>query len=411
MDDSENSNTKSKPPALRLPQTVFALGVVSLLTDIAGEMIYPLLPHFFTAVLGAPTVWLGWIEGLAESTATLAKLPVGIFSDRLVRRKPLILAGYGAAGLIRPLMGFATTAWHALAIRFSDRLAKGVRGVPRDALIAEVADASIRGRAFGFHRAMDHAGAAIGPLIAFAYLSYRPDDFRTLFLASIIPGILVVLVVWLFVREPKRTVVPVAKTPMAKADWSLRAFPPGFRRLLIAIVLFSFANSSDAFLLWRVEQLGLAAKWLPILWFMLHVAKSAANVVGGRLADRISCRVLLIVGWLVYAVTYLGFGLATEIWQAAMLFFVYAIYFGLTEPSEKTLVTQLAPAALRGTAFGWFNLAVGVSALPASVGFGWLVDPKRLGPVAFDLAALFAVAAALLLWVRFPRTTPVQSNS
>lgn len=360
-------------------------------------MIYPLLPHFFTVTLAAPTVWLGWIEGIAESTATLAKLPVGAISDRMAARKPLLLLGYGAAGLIRPLMGFATSTWHALAIRFTDRLAKGVRGVPRDALIAEVTPPTIRGRAFGFHRAMDHAGAAIGPLVAYVYLSWRPEDYRNLFLLSVFPGIAVFLVVLFFVREaPKSAAREAGRT--GGMTWSLAAFPPAFRRLLLAIVVFSFANSSDAFLLWRIEQLGLEARMLPILWFVLHVVKSAVNVVGGRLADRLPCRAMVIAGWLVYAATYFGFGMASTVSQALACFGLYALYFGLTESSEKTLVAQWAPAHLRGTAFGWFNLALGVSALPASVVFGYLTKPEALGATgAFMVAGSVALAAAIIL--------------
>jgi MFS family permease len=403
------TETPEVPRRPRLPATVIALGVVSLLTDTASEMIYPLLPAFLLSLPGFSKVTLGLIEGVAETTAALLRLPSGVLSDRLPRRKPLILLGYGVAGLVRPLIGLATAPWQALAIRFTDRLGKGIRGAPRDALIADVTAPAARGRAFGFHRAMDHAGAALGPLLAFAFLEIWPGQLTTLFLLAIIPGIAVVLVVLFAVREPARESsppvaeqTPVDSTGGKASRWSLAAFDPRFRWYLAALVVFVLGNSSDAFLLVRMQDLGMPKQHLPLLWCGFHVAKSLLNLLGGRWADRFESRALVAGGWLLYAVVYLGFGLAQTVSQGIGLFLAYSIYYGLTEPAEKALVAHWSPAGVRGAGFGWFNLAVGIGSLPASLAFGWIWDRPGLGPLAaFGMGAGLALIAAVLLAVTF----------
>jgi MFS family permease len=375
----------------RLGRNVLALSVVSFLTDVASEMTYPLLPIFLTAVLRASASSIGVIEGAAESTAALLKLVSGWLSDRAPRRKPLVLAGYTLASAIRPLVGLARSAPQVLGIRVTDRVGKGIRTSPRDALIADSVDPTIRGRAFGFHRAADHAGAVVGPLIAFALLRWSAIDLRQVFLWTAVPGALAVAALLLGVREVPREPLPPQRSGGLPPKGSLGG---RFWAFLSVLFVFTLGNSTDAFLLLRASRLGVAPALVPILWAMLHVVKSAASTPGGALSDRIGRKPLLISGWLVYAAVYLALGQASAQWHAWALFAVYGIYFGLTEGVEKAFVADLVPADRRGTAFGWYNLALGLGALPASLIFGALWD--RWGPAtAFSFGASMAFAAAV----------------
>jgi MFS family permease len=374
-----------------LGRNVLALGVVSFLTDVSSEMIYPLLPVFLTSVLGANASFIGAIEGAAETTAALLKLASGWWSDRVRRRKPLVLAGYAIASAMRPLVAIATSATQVLGIRVADRVGKGIRNAPRDALIAESVDPSIRGRAFGFHRAADHAGGVVGPLIAFAVLTWHLAALRTVFWLAAIPGVLSVLVVAVAVRDIPRSAaaVPTAASPDLRQPLGRR-----FWRVLGVIFVFTLGNSTDAFLLLRASQLGVAVALAPILWAALHVVKSASSTPGGALSDRIGRRPTLVAGWLLYAAVYLGFALASTRWHAWALFGVYGVYFGLTEGAERALVADLVAPDRRGTAFGWYNLAIGFGALPASLLFGWVWD--RAGATrAFEMGASLALVAAI----------------
>jgi MFS family permease len=373
----------------RLGRNVLALSAVSLLNDVASEMTYPLLPVFLASVLGASATAVGAIEGTAESAAALLKLTSGWWSDRVRRRKPLVLAGYTIASAIRPLIGIAHSASQVLTIRVTDRIGKGLRGAPRDALIADSVNPTIRGRAFGFHRAADHAGAMLGPLLAFALLRWGGLELRTLFLLTAIPGALAIVTLFFGVREIPRS-APVEerrldlKAPLSRRFWAY----------LGVLLLFTLGNSTDAFLLLRADQLGVTPALIPILWAMLHVVKSVSSAPGGILSDRLGRRPLIIAGWLLYAAVYFAFGRAEAQWQAWTLFAVYGIYFGLTEGVEKALVTDLVAPERRGTAFGWYNLAIGLGAFPASLLFGAIWD--RWGSTtAFDFGALLALTAAL----------------
>jgi MFS family permease len=367
-----------------------ALAVVSFLTDVSSEMIYPLLPVFLTTVLGANASFIGAIEGAAETTAALLKLASGWWSDRVRRRKPLVLAGYAIASAMRPLVALATSASQVLVIRVADRVGKGIRNAPRDALIAESVDPSIRGRAFGFHRAADHAGGVLGPLIAFAVLTWQIADLRTVFWLAAIPGLLSVLVVAIGVRDIPRSAGPGETPPLDLT----RPLDARFWRVLAVIFVFTLGNSTDAFLLLRASQLGVPVALAPILWAALHLVKSAASTPGGALSDRIGRRPTLIMGWMLYAAVYVGFALADRAWHAWALFAVYGVFFGLTEGSERALIADLVALERRGTAFGWYNLAIGLGALPASLLFGFVWD--RAGPAtAFTMGASLALAAAL----------------
>jgi MFS family permease len=373
----------------KLSRNVYALSAVSFLTDVSSEMIYPLLPVFLTTVLGANASFIGAIEGAAETTASLLKLFSGWWSDRVQRRKPLVVIGYGIASFMRPLVAIAQSATQVLVIRVADRVGKGLRNAPRDALIADSVDPSIRGKAFGVNRTADHAGGVVGPLIAFAVLTWHWAELRTVFWLAAIPGALAVLVTIFGVKEIKRAEGAVA----GQAPDLSQPLGGNFWRVLFVILLFTLGNSTDAFLLLRANQLGVPVALAPILWAALHVVKSASSTPGGALSDRVGRRVMLVAGWSWYAIVYFGFARATQQWQAWALFLLYGVFFGLTEGSERALIADLVPAERRGTAFGWYNLAIGLGALPASILFGFVWDHAG-APAAFTMGAAFAIAAS-----------------
>jgi len=381
---------------------VRALGVVSLLTDASTEMVYPLLPLFLTRTLGAGTAFVGLVEGVAESTASLLKLVSGWLSDRLRRRKALVTWGYGLSSLTRPLMALAAAPGHVLGIRFLDRIGKGIRTSPRDALIADSTPPEARGAAFGFHRAMDHLGAVVGPVLAFLLLPLVGGDFRAVFWLASIPAALCVLVLVAAVREV-RAEGPPARVPLL----SLRPYDARFRGFLGIVTLFTLGNSSDAFLLLRAREAGVAEAAIPLLWAALHVVKSTSSLGAGILSDRIGRRGAIVAGWLTYAAVYAGFAAARSAWQAWGLFLVYGLYFGLTEGVEKALVADLTPVEARASAYGVYHTAIGITALPASLLTGWLWQAFGAG-VAFGTGAVLAAAAAMLLWglLRGPRRRP-----
>ncbi|NUQ21381.1 MAG: MFS transporter [Gemmatimonadaceae bacterium] len=388
----------------RLPRTVKALALVSLFTDASSEIIYPLLPLFLTSVLHAGASAIGIIEGAAETTASLLKLASGWWSDRVRRRKPLVVAGYTLASVVRPLVALANGAGQVLAIRLTDRVGKGIRTSPRDALIADAVPLAQRGRAFGLHRAGDHMGAVIGPLIAFSVLRWTTLSLRALFLLAAIPGALAVIALVVGVKETPR---PARSEASSTAKPTLGGGLPGrFWAYLLVLLVFTLGNSSDAFLLLRASQLGVASSLIPILWAMLHVVKAGTSTPAGTLSDRVGRVPLIVGGWIVYALVYLAFGRAGATWQAWALFAVYGTYFGLTEGVEKALVADLVPAEKRGAGFGWYNLAIGLGALPASVVFGIVWD--RYGAArAFELgASLSAMAAVGLVLVMRGRRAP-----
>lgn len=386
------------PARPRLGRNVFALSAVSFLTDVSSEMIYPLLPIFLTTALGANASFIGAIEGAAETTASLLKLASGWWSDRVRKRKPLVVLGYSIASLVRPLVAIAQSASQVLLIRVADRVGKGIRGAPRDALIAESVDPSIRGRAFGFQRSADHAGGVVGPLIAFTVLTWHFAELRTVFWLAAIPGALSVLVLVLFVREiPRPGEVASPGAPDLTQPLGSR-----FWRVLFVIFLFTLGNSTDAFLLLRANQLGVPIALAPILWAALNLVKSASNTPGGALSDRIGRRPTLIAGWLLYAAVYLGFARAGTAWQAWALFAAYGVFFGLTEGSERALIADLVAPERRGTAFGWYNLAIGLGALPASILFGYVWDHAGAA-VAFTMGASLAGLAAVGMMIVAPR--------
>jgi len=384
----------------KLPRNVFAISLVSLLNDASSEIIYPLLPIFISSSLGASARAIGVIEGTAESISSLLKLFAGYLSDRWRQRKLLVVSGYALAALARPLLAFATT-WHnVLAIRLTDRIGKGVRTAPRDAMIADAVDVDQRGIAFGFHRAMDHGGAVIGPLIGFLLVYFlisnrdAPSraEFKWVFLWAAVPAIAAVLVAMFFMRESQLA----AAEPAGPRSLSLRGFDGNFKRFLLILALFTLSNSTDGFLILRARSVGVSIPDSLLLWAAHHAMKVLSSLWGGDLSDRLGRKRLIVSGWILYAAVYAGFAFAAHQISIWVLFLVYGIYFGLAEGAEKALVADLVQPAQRGTAYGLYNLAFGITVFPASLLMGIIWDWK--GPTtAFLLSAALGATAALLL--------------
>lgn len=392
-----------------LPPTVIALSIVSFLNDTSSEIIYPLLPAFLALTLGATPFAIGLIEGFAESVASILKLFAGYLSDKFGNRKFPVFLGYSLAAVVRPLLAFVTSWQQVLFVRMTDRIGKGIRGAPRDALLASTVDEDRRGIAFGFNRAADHLGAVVGPVVAFFLLTYLAVDpqtptareYQQVFLFASIPVAIGLFVIVFFVREERR---PLQNDDEIPIKFSLRAFDPNFRRFLGVIALFTLSNSTDAFLLLRAEQTGVPPAMLPLLWMVLHFSKVFSSIVGGDISDRVGRKTMIITGWIVYAVVYAGFAFADAAWHAWVLFIVYGFYFGLTESVEKALVADLVIDEKRGTAFGFYNLAYGITVFPASLIFGFVWSQFGASAAFLMSAAISIVAAALLLTVRQQRS-------
>lgn len=384
MSFTELNNASSQKS--RLNSGVVTLGWVSLLTDFSSDMIYPLLPDFLTARLGAGPAVLGLIEGIAEATASLTRLLSGWWADRTRRRKPLVVLGYSIAAAARPLIGLASGWPQVLAIRFADRLGKGIRTAPRDALIASLAAPGELGRAFGLQRAMDNAGAVAGPLAAALLLHTILPDERHVFLLAFAPGLLAVV---LLVRRVSEAPDSRAAAGPA-ADETTDRMPRGFWVATGLFVLFTLANSTDAFLLLRARDSGIPLWQIPLLWAFFHAAKAVGGVPGGALSDRIGRVACVGLGWLVYVAAYAGFAFVSTPAGVWGLFFLYAFFFALTEGAERALVADLVGDRLRGRAFGIFHGAIGFAALPSSILFGiwWKV---------FGARAAFLIGAGLAL--------------
>jgi MFS family permease len=389
---------------------------VSFFTDVSTEMIYPLLPVFLASVLGANASFIGAIEGVAETTASLLKLVSGWWSDRVGSRKMLVVAGYGIASIVRPFTAMTQTASQVLMIRLSDRIGKGIRTSPRDALLADSAPVSARGRAFGFHAAADNAGAVVGPLLAFLFLKLQgvgsfdgtrrllPRDeqaLRNVFWLSAVPALIAMIVLIIVVRDvPKHA---EAKKDEGSIDQMAGGLTKRFWAYLVVVLLFTLGNSTDAFLLLRANQLGVPIAMAPILWALLNFVKSATGTYGGGLSDRVGRKPLIVGGWILYSAVYFAFGWATAAWHAWILFAVYGIFYGMTEGTEKALVADIVPTRRRGSAFGWYNLAIGLGALPASLIFGRIWDTAG-APTAFVFGASLALIAAVLMTFVAPST-------
>ena len=431
----------------RIPQAVIMLGIVSLFTDAASEMIYPLIPVYIAA-LGSGAILLGIIEGVAETTASMLKLISGIISDKIGKRKLLVLIGYSISSIIRPLTGIVSSAWEIIIIRMFDRVGKGIRTAPRDALIASSVDESIRGKSYGYHRAMDHTGAVIGPVLAIItllilFIGFGMKDsllaLRWTFILAIIPGLLAVLTIVLFVKES----APINGDGKL-FTFSLKSFDKNFRNYLLIMILFTLGNSSDAFLLFRVQEAihksgaivnvvnGItplhntvsnfgdeAAQaniinilFLPLVWGFFHIIKVIFSTPSGSLSDKIGRKKVINIGWGIYAFVYISFALlvflspALQIAATFILFAIYALFYAFTEGTEKAFVADLVSDKNTGTAFGLFNFSIGLGALPASIIFGFLyswfdkVIPGYGGTVAFGFGGTIAIISMVLLAIK-----------
>ena len=399
--------SRSADSLFSLPRPVWLLGWVSLATDSASEAIYPLLPFFLTHVLGAGAVSLGIVEGAAEAVNSILKIWSGRAADRMPVKRPLVLAGYSVSSLIRPLIAVARSWTHVFAVRTLDRVGKGIRGAPRDAMLAVYATPETRGKVYGFHRAMDHAGAVVGPALASLFLLFYPNAYRTLFALTIIPGAIAVILI-LFVREDttagvtsgvRRSGTDVASGADVASGFSRTGLlPRKLKSFFLVLALFTLGNSTDAFLLLKLTDVAGTARYIPLIWAALHVVKATVSIVGGSWSDRIGRHGVIALGWVVYAAVYVGFAVAESLVPLVAIFLVYGFYFGFAEGTEKALVADLAPASRRGFAFGVYNAVLGIGGLAASVLFGLLWN--AFGPaVAFGASASLALAASALLFV------------
>ncbi len=382
-----------------LPPTVRRLGSASFFQDVASEMVYPLLPGFLAALGGGAAV-LGAMESAADGVLALVKGWAGRASDRLGRRKPFVVAGYGGSALARPLLALAATASQVVALRLWDRLAKGLRTAPRDALIADAVAPADRAYAFSYHRGLDHLGAACGPLFAAALLLFFPDGVRTVFLLATLPALVgFATVAFGLPREAALRAQAQSGESRARPSGTSPAtpLPRPLRAALVAFFCFALGNASDAFLLLRAADLGLGAVGLTLLWSAFHVVKWLASVPGGRLADRIGRRRAILLGWALYAAAYAGFASATRPIALCLLVALYAAFYGLTEGAERALVVELAGAGMgTGSALGAFHLAAGMGTFLASLWFG-VVWHLFGAPAAFLAGAACAGAAAIVL--------------
>jgi len=382
-----------------IPRPVRLLGWASLFTDAATEMIYPLLPVYLSRVLGASATSLGIIEGVAEGVNSLLKIASGWVSDRRRERRPIVILGYALSSLSRPLIALSSSWPQVLAIRALDRTGKGIRGAPRDAMLAAHAEASSRGRIFGFHRAMDHTGAVVGPIIATIFLAFFPGQYRVLFALTAIPGALAVATLFRVQEQPiERSERHERPERLERSE----RLPRELYALLGIILVFSLGSSADAFLLLRLADAMGSATFLPLLWAAHHVVKASLSTCGGGLSDRLGRRYVIVIGWVIYSLVYLGFALVTNAVAFVALFLIYGVHFALAEGAEKALVADLTPAHQQGTSFGLYYGVLGVGMLIASIAFGVVYD--RVSPAAAFImgAALSAAAAVLLLVVRLP---------
>ncbi|MFH0777933.1 MAG: MFS transporter [Candidatus Eisenbacteria bacterium] len=409
---------------MKLDKNVVKLGLVSLFTDLSSQMVYPLVPLFLVSTLHASNSLVGLIEGVADGTASLVRMVGGLLSDRYRKRKVFVFIGYGLSTIAKPFLFLANHWGLVFAVRFADRVGKGIRTPARDALIADSVEPGKKGYGFGLHRGMDRLGGAGGPLLAMLVLSLTGDNLRAVFLLSVIPAAIAVALI-----GKVREIVPsgVAEAGSAAASGvrgpAGEARAPGhdgqdsansdspaarshsysclgtpFRLFVLSVIVFTLGNSSNAFLILKAREAGLSAAGIPLIWLTYNVVCSLSSPVFGRVSDRIGQRPVIFLSFLVYAAIYTGFGLASSLSAVWVLFACYGLYYGLSEGVFRAYIADLVGSERRATAFGFFNTAVGVTLIPASIIFGALWDRVN-STTAFLVAASLSLAAAILFGV------------
>jgi len=358
---------------MKMNRTILQLGIISFFGDISSEMLYPITPIFLTSVLGASMTSLGLIEGCAEAVASILKIYSGVWSDRIQKRKPFIVVGYLFASLAKPMTGLATLWTHVLFARSFDRVGKGLRTAPRDALLSESVSADQRGHAFGVHRMFDTMGAAIGPLLAIAYLSYGEQSLRNIYYYAFIPGLLSVLLAT-FIREPVKTLTVSKPILQTKIGWKWMEYPSSFRNYLIAWTVFSIANSSDVFLLMKVKQSGASMTTLILLYIFYNFLYATLSPYFGKKSDHHPRTNVLMFGLIVFSIVYAGFSVASELWQFFLLFGLYGVYMASTEGVGKALAVDLFHPDQKATAIGILGMTTGIATILASTFAGFLWD-------------------------------------
>jgi MFS family permease len=393
---------------LGLEKNVFFAGLVSFFMDFSSEMIYPLVPIFLSSVLGVNKSLIGFIEGVAESTASLLKVFSGWLSDRIGKRKILMIAGYGISAMCRPVIALSTIWGHVLAFRFADRFGKGIRGAPRDAIIAESTPRAELGRSFGFHRGMDTFGAVAGPALAFIILSFFTGNYRLVFWLSMIPGITAVLLIIFFIQERGRggkvsvnsdsvSKEKLPPLPSISFDWRYKAF--------VAIAtLFALGNSSDVFLILKATSVGIKASQIPLLYLSFNLVYALTSIPAGILSDKIGRKRIILSGFILFGFIYGGFAVSSEQKHIWALFLLYGVFMGLTEGIQKAFIASMIPKDFKATGFGIFNTSVGLAIFPASLIGGYLWD--RFGPHAtfyYGMTTAFISALTFLLVFGFDK--------
>ncbi len=415
---------KQKPPAnhdaphrKKLPQAVVVLGLVSFFNDFASDIVIPLIPILLASVLAAGPMALGLIEGIADALASFLKLWSGRHSDVMGgRRKKLTVVGYTLSNIARPLLGLAASWPVVLLLRSIDRVGKGLRSAPRDALVADATPSHMRGYAFGFHRALDNGGAVAGSLTAAAVLAWSGLDLIEVILWSALPGFVAVLLLSVAIKEKETHATTMmghtsseARPPLPPLRWSLLSLPT--RRYLLVLTLFTFARASETFILLLGYQLGVGVVELLLVWSAINLAKAITSTAGGQLADRYGRCSLWLVGWLAFAVSFRSLGLVTDNTGLWLVSIFYGLFIGMSEGAERALITDYAHPAERGTAFGWYHLALGLAAIPAGVLFGSLWQFHSASLAFFFAGGLAAFAALLLRLWAWPANDTMNSKS
>ena len=388
-------------------RNVFFLGVVSFLTDVSSEMIFTLIPLFLSNVLGAATTIIGLVGGLSESLDALFRIFSGWFSDRIGKRKSLAVAGYSISTIAKPFMYLASTWGIVLGVKFGDRIGKGIRTSSRDALVADSVASDERGKSFGLHRAMDTSGAVLGLVIAAIVIYFTQggglelslESYRRLVLIGIVPAVLAVVVLVRFVKERERKPVPgTSSRPGFSLPGLIAGFDTRFKLFLVVMALFTLGNSSDFFVILRAQNMGACVFHIILMLILFNATYAAVALPAGRLSDRLGRKRVIVIGWGVYALVYLGFALASQIWQVWLLFAGYGVYYGMVEGAARAFVADLVPEEKRGTAYGLYHGTVGITLLPASLIAGWMWQSYSPQTPFFFGAGLAAAATLGMLF-------------